>query len=89
MSTLEHIISWLIVGGMAVWFLLWIIDDFRRGAFRMWPKQSTVDKLKAKRAGMNGADVTKNKAWLKETMTATQITEGQRLAKEHVAQKKR
>ena len=55
----------------------------------MWPKQSTVDKLKAKRAGMNGADVTKNKAWLKETMTATQITEGQRLAKEHVAQKKR
>ena len=88
MITLERIISWLIPSAFAVWFLWAMIDDIRRGGIRMWPKQSTVDKLKAKRAGMNGADVTEIKAMLKNTMTATQIAEGQRLAKEYVAQKK-
>ena len=88
MITLERIISWLIPSAFAVWFLWAMIDDIRRHPIRMWPKQSTVDRYKAMRAGMNGVDVTKNKALPKETMTATQIAEGRRLAKEHVAQKK-
>jgi len=35
-------------------------------------------------AGMNGMDVTQNKNWLRDHMTAEQIAEGQRLAKEFV-----
>ena len=38
-------------------------------------------------AGMNGKDVTDNKAWLRSRMTTGQIAEGQRLAKAYVAKK--